>query len=62
MNPILINLSLVPFLSECLPKYISDKICAKLNEAINKPISRIESVTPCAITGMNTNTIEIPAC
>ena len=62
MKPILMNLSLVPFLSEYLPKYISDKICAKLNEAINNPISKIESVTPFAIMGMNTNTIEIPAC
>ena len=36
--------------------------CAKLNDAISNPISKIESVTPFPIIGMNTNTIEIPAC
>ena len=41
MNPILINLSLVPFLSECLPKYTSKNVI-KLFNPVPKPISKIE--------------------
>jgi len=55
------NWSLVPFLSECLPKKISDNICEKLKDATTNPISKTESVRPFAIMGIKTKRMDIPA-